>query len=482
MLKKLLFVISLINAFNSFSQCDIDFAAYSFTDRYIGTGSGADVELALNNGTSSLLNFTSSQNPWNELTNSCLASGGVNDFTISIDMIQTFDVYGGNILNLTAPQTHEVRLTSTGFTGQIPMNDALTRGTSTGDVRGYKVTVTFAPHVTITSANFDIVYTSGNTAASVFESTAIEFFNKSGVKYGVAQYNGFYGSGSKPNSVSGCPSEVTGHSFVPTSAPWIRSSGTKGTFFAQSTNTVNIIDICNPTSGTNGTNNNNTVNAFSDAGLSVTDEIGGFVFYVYAEDVAGATSDFARTTTNSNTIASLRGFNISNVALPLKVQNLKLAKDNENTFLTWNYFKVENFTHFEIQFTTNGLNWQTVSLINDFGNSTFFKSNVSNNSSGFYRVIVKNNNEIISTSDFVKHINEKNIDFNLFPNPATSELNIFSKNSEDAIITFYDFAGKMVQVNLKNNDFELRTYDISFLNSGVYTCVINDKAFKFIKN
>lgn len=467
------------------AQCNIDFSSLTFTDRYTGSGSGTDIELALNNGTPSLLTYTFNLNSWDETTNDCLNPGGVDDVTVTIEMIQTYDVYGGSILDLTAPNTHEVRYSSTlGLQGDVPINNSGTRRTTNGDVRGYRVTVRFAPHVYIQASDIDVLLNSINTRGTVYESAAIEFLNPSGTKYGVAQYVGFYGSGSRPINVPSCPTgPVTGHSFVATANPWFRASGTKGTFFAQSTSTVNINDICNPVAGTTGSNDVKTVDAVTDAGLANTDLIGGFVFTLLLEDVAGAPNDVTRTSTSANLTSSIRGFNLSAIPLSIHVSNFKAEIKNNYTQLSWQTSNNNEIKEFEILKSFDQKNWQTISKIKAHNNSAFYQINDEHYegiSSCFYQLKIIDIHGDFSFSQMVK-VSYDNQQFAVYPNPFSDYIIINASMEELQLLELTDFTGKSVLNLIEIKEQTPVKLDLCKLNSGVYFLNINQHIVRIVK-
>ncbi len=466
-------------------QCNIDFTGLSFTDRYTGSGSGTDIELALNNGTPSLLSYSFNLNSWDETNNDCLNPGGVDDVTVTIEMIQTYDVYGGSILDLTAPNTHEVRFSGTlGFQGDIPMNNSGTRRTTNGDVRGYKVTVRFAPHVYIQASDMQVLLNSINTRGSVFESAAIEFLNPSGAKYGVAQYSGFYGSGSRPINVPSCPTgPVTGHSFVPTSNPWFRASGTKGTFFAQSTATVNINDICNPVAGTTGSNDVKSVDAVTDAGLAATDLIGGFVYTLLLEDVAGAPNDVTRTSTSANLTSSIRGFNLSAIPLSISISQFKAELKNNKAELTWLSEPNSNTKEFEIIKSNDQIHWQTMHKIQAYNSVTKYQWTdefLVDKSINYYQIKSIGFDGETAVSNIVK-INLNNHDLTVFPNPVNDVVNVSIQRDEIDFLNLTDALGKSVMDLINIQEDGIVKLDLSQLTSGVYYLYINKQVHQLVK-
>lgn len=69
--------------------------------------------------------------------------------------------------------------------------------------------------------------------------------------------------------------------------------------------------------------------------------------------------------------------------------------------------------------------------------------------------------------------------FNIYPNPASSELNITSATSGEATISVYDMTGRCVK-NVVVNDISNATININDINKGIYFIDINGEVEKLI--
>lgn len=70
-------------------------------------------------------------------------------------------------------------------------------------------------------------------------------------------------------------------------------------------------------------------------------------------------------------------------------------------------------------------------------------------------------------------------DFNIYPNPAASEIKIISEMKGEAEIGVFDLTGRCVK-NLKVSDIENATIDISDIEKGMYLVSINGNIVKLI--
>ncbi|WP_299664916.1 endo-1,4-beta-xylanase [uncultured Polaribacter sp.] len=150
----------------------------------------------------------------------------------------------------------------------------------------------------------------------------------------------------------------------------------------------------------------------------------------------------------------------------------------------------------------NNLIWKAVKVNNSFqfipkhdqasaldiweGNNTVHLwSKNSNNANQIFDLIDANTssrNEVnTKTLKNSSSIVEKDL-FNIYPNPATSTININVKNKKDNSLKIINLLGQVViSKNIKETNIDIITIDISNLKSGVYFIRINDVIEKFLK-
>jgi len=354
MKKNLLFTLLLpLIHFSAFSQCELMFGSTpnQFNFSYV---SGSDIV----NGASSGANDSSTQSfdIWDEVNDDCSTPGGANDITFDFEIIHAFDQYSvDGIIDAFAGSTHDITQSTSGLRGNIPLGNSSTNESSTADVRGYKITVTFADHVILTAGDIGVNLTSVNTAGEAHESSSLVFLDDSGTPYGTATYDGYY-SGSTGASTDGtCTSPA-----VNTNS-W-STSGT-GVYIAASTVNTDITDPCNPIAGSDGAANNGDVNPVTNADLNVTDPIGGFVFTVYLEDVAASTAPGAETTTATQFTSTLNGIDIAGNPLPVELAYFRAALEDDEVFLSWATLSEENNEGFEIEWSTDGSQFEMLDFV-----------------------------------------------------------------------------------------------------------------------
>ncbi len=253
-------------------------------------------------------------------TNGVAGPGGdLNDITLGFAFIQSFDPYGGTVLQDAIHQDFDIEQTNSGLQGGIPMGDVNATDATTGDTRCYTIDVTIAAHLKIEAADFNVEYTSGNTRGEAWESMAIEFYDVAGIPFGSADYAGYWAVPTM-GTAGGSANPVVNAN------PWVRS-GT-GVYIAQDPNTVvfsgngicpqeaaNIATLADPLCGTTGPADSNIINASTDAGLPATSPIGGFLFTVCLEDVAATVLDGDETTTSTEFTSTLNSLIIDQVCV-----------------------------------------------------------------------------------------------------------------------------------------------------------------------
>ena len=72
---------------------------------------------------------------------------------------------------------------------------------------------------------------------------------------------------------------------------------------------------------------------------------------------------------------------------------------------------------------------------------------------------------------------ERDVVYNVYPNPATDMINVASSMNADAMITFTNLAGQTVKVVNTNLATGNNSISINDLNSGVYFCTVEANGF-----
>lgn len=363
----LIAIIFTVVSLSAYGQCDVDFGSTSGTFTF-STVSSSDIVNGASSGANAM--NTQSFNVWDEAATpiDCSTPGVSNDLTFNFEILHAFDVYGvDGIIDQYAGSTHDIIQSTSGLRGSIPMGISGANDSSTGDVRGYKITVSFANYLSINASDVVVNLTSVNSASKIFESSSVVFLNESGVPYGTATYDGYYGSGSTGASTdSSCTAPVPGIVWS-TTGTGVYTVGNTGSVMLDSMN------MCNAIAGINGPNDNKDVAAVTDAGLNPTDKVGGFVFTVYVEDIAPSTAPSAETSTVASLTSTLNGVSISSVALPVELISFDGRQVYKDVLLNWETASEIENDYFEIQSSLDGINFMTIGKEEGSGNSTMKK-------------------------------------------------------------------------------------------------------------
>lgn len=154
----------------------------------------------------------------------------------------------------------------------------------------------------------------------------------------------------------------------------------------------------------------------------------------------------------STTCTATRNFNIygTSGSLPVTWESVSAQKKNSQVFLQWSTASEQNTKDFEIQYSPNTINWNSLGVVQAAGNSSVTKnysftheSPLKNNNYNYYRILQRDIDGKSSYSKIVSVIfNEPGDDIMIYPNPAADVLNIFM--AEEQEVTIINSAGSTV--------------------------------------
>jgi hypothetical protein len=208
-----------------------------------------------------------------------------------------------------------------------------------------------------------------------------------------------------------------------------------------------------------------------------------------------------------NGVASLGIFGVGSAGtLPVKLVSFSGKLMNNTTYLTWVTANEINNSHFEIERSVNGVNFENIGKVNGAGNSNktikyqFLDKNlIINNMQNvvYYRLKqIDFDGKFEYTHTIAVTLNENDLDNNnslaIMPNPFQNfiQLNFTSKLNTAVMVTITDALGrevfvKTIDATMGNNEFAIT--DIAPLQSGIYFVKINgngieNKIVKLLKN
>jgi secreted PhoX family phosphatase len=204
-------------------------------------------------------------------------------------------------------------------------------------------------------------------------------------------------------------------------------------------------------------------------------------------DAAGTSVIFS----TSTTVVIARIENLGPLAtLALTFNNFDIKEQNNAALLNWAVSNVSNHSHFEIERSANGRNFEKIyteyKIITNGSSQSFnfTDKNVPVNTVSYYRIKQVNRNGSFQYSEIKSiSINSKNTGFIIYPVPAGKNLNIAyrSEKINTIMLTVLDAKGQALLFENKNilPGENLLQLDLQKLSKGNYTLVINDEEKTF---
>jgi hypothetical protein len=168
-----------------------------------------------------------------------------------------------------------------------------------------------------------------------------------------------------------------------------------------------------------------------------------------------------------------------NIVLSVSGLNLKAVGKNNTVEITWSTRTELNNKGFNVQNSSDGTNFATLSFVNSKGNlvngaSYIYTDNLPYNGNNYYRVVQVDENGKTTNSPVVNVMIKDHQAFIIFPNPVQNQLNIQSNlNLENAKIFIRDMNGRSVYESNVNGIGNIRV-PVSNLAPGVYSVTISE--------
>nr|MBP6409991.1 T9SS type A sorting domain-containing protein [Pseudarcicella sp.] len=171
-------------------------------------------------------------------------------------------------------------------------------------------------------------------------------------------------------------------------------------------------------------------------------------------------------------------------SLPLTLASFKGYANAQSNELTWATVSEQNFSHFEIQRTEDGKNWETIEKMEAINITTSVKNYSYNDKNPllgntYYRLKMIDINGSVSLSKAINIDNALIYGIKLFPNPTKEKLkiNFASSVGEKIEVMLLDAKGKVISIeNFKtqSKDFA-HEINLKSLNVGIYFMKISDR-------
>lgn len=182
-------------------------------------------------------------------------------------------------------------------------------------------------------------------------------------------------------------------------------------------------------------------------------------------------------------VSIIRKITFSASPLPLRMVDFTFFNEKAQVTLSWKTENEVNTTHFVIEKSVNGTNYESIGQVASFNSSTggsyhfadaFPKTGVS-----YYRLkqVDADGKYEYSKVLTVKRITSDII--TLLPNPATGYFKINSTTTEQLHVKIYASDGRLM---ISGSYTPGEQISISKLTPGMYMATINDKTYKLIKH
>ncbi len=431
---------------------------------------------------------------YDEINELCQVAGGLDDVTFTFQTINTIDQNGLGLIDTLSGVEHHLIQTMDGIVGNIPFGTSADSESSTGDSRGYSITVEFADHIGIMADQITVALSGMNSAGTTFESARLSFLDNGLNPYGTSSYIGLFND----------TTDLTGNC-MPTQKiiPWDTSG--VGTVLFQDTSVVNLSDPCNPIMG-NMTQDTVYVNARIDAGLDSAAVVRGFSLVVLGEDVAappvlddgtGIDDNIpgnANTNTNENLQSSLLGYTIdgcvfANIVLSVDLLDFRVSRNGDESLIKWTTANEVNHNYFGVEWSSDGVYFNEIDRQYGDEENTPRKQYTYNHKNpgpgyNYYRLKAVDFDGSYEYSD-IRTLKFEGVypkDVLLYPNPTTADINILlPKSSEtDLSIEIYSIHGVSIGKYTFEKGFRHSGIDISNFRKGQYFLKIGSIVRKFV--
>jgi hypothetical protein len=189
-----------------------------------------------------------------------------------------------------------------------------------------------------------------------------------------------------------------------------------------------------------------------------------------------ATGDYLLEETGVTGFSFFNGGGNDNNPLPIELNYFSGACNNELITLSWQTASEQNSSHFDIEKSTDGENWNKIGTVSASGNSTqeinyAFIDSEKSNSDNYYRlnqVDVDGKNEIYGPITVSCEQNDK---ITTYPNPSKGEFNLVIHSKTNEKVTFKIMDGNSRVISTKALDLQngINLFPIrENLSSGVY--------------
>lgn len=169
--------------------------------------------------------------------------------------------------------------------------------------------------------------------------------------------------------------------------------------------------------------------------------------------------------------------------LPVNITNFSGKWINEKVNLNWTAYGAYNFSHFEIERSTDGRSFSTAAVLfadeNKFDMKSFSYNDKVAAANYYYRLKMVDLDGSVVYSNIIKvytDVKGNQISISVYPNPAAQSISIDNAGNIGQVRAF-DLSGRGWTLTRSSNNM----FDVRNLPVGVYFVKVGDKTAKFIK-
>ena len=169
--------------------------------------------------------------------------------------------------------------------------------------------------------------------------------------------------------------------------------------------------------------------------------------------------------------------------LPIELLYFKAEKSDRSSLLTWSTATELNNSHFTVERSSNGVDWEVLETIKGAGNSLKkinyeYRDKKPLPSINYYRLKQTDFDGIFSYSntEYIEYGSEGSINSIIYPNPTVKDITVFvsATNSKPLTTSVYDATGRLLSTEEYNSsDNTLKTILSMPETSGIYFVVIS---------
>lgn len=166
----------------------------------------------------------------------------------------------------------------------------------------------------------------------------------------------------------------------------------------------------------------------------------------------------------------------NNVPLPVELINFRGKQVFDQVVLQWETASELNNDYFEIQKSTDGVEFFAIDKVKGVGNSSTLKTysytdQVASSGNNYYRLKQVDFNKSVTVSKIIViRVSKQEFEIKVFPNPSPDFITIVSNSSNEFTAALYDHAGRLVIHKKEENvkPYEAVDIDVRSLNTGTY--------------